>query len=261
MSTEEKFLAAVEVINSIPYDGTFEPSQEMMLKLYAYEKQAKEGACYVPKPYVWNTVERTKWNAWCSLGNMSREVAMESYIEELTKVIETMSYNEKIAKFMSLMGPFYEVVPTHEEKEKWSEKSISATILENYNPPTILELYRMSKNTTDEKSSCIQSSRSQLPESFEFLEKQTENSSSSTSSSEMSNFDLLSDLSAERDCADFFKSKNNCPFLTEKDLLLLAFINLQSSMEGILRKLDNMNILAESVNQENFTDGKGTFAM
>ncbi|PRD25755.1 UNVERIFIED_CONTAM: acbd5 [Trichonephila clavipes] len=265
MSTEAKFLAAVDVINSIPYDGTFEPSQEMMLKLYAFEMQATEGPCCEPKPYPWNIAARAKWNAWNSLESMSKETAMESYIEELTKVIETMSYSEKIAKFMSLLGPFYEEVSscetdTQKEKGKWSENSISSTISENYNPPTILELYHMSRNVQEAKTSFLDPSRVEISGNFEFPENLPESysNSPSTSSSELSNFDLLSDLSdaesppATQRCAlNIFKNINahhNCPFLTEKDLLVLTLMNLQSSMEGILEKLDNLHILAESAN-------------
>ncbi|GFT96521.1 acyl-CoA-binding domain-containing protein 5 [Nephila pilipes] len=265
MSTKERFLAAVDVINSIPYDGTFEPSQEMMLKLYAYEMQGTEGPCCEPKPYPWNLTARAKWNAWSSLGSMSKEVAMENYIEELTKVIETMSYNEKIAKFMSLMGPFYEEVSSYEtdtqkEKGKWFEKSISSTISDNYNPPTILELYHMSRNVQETKTSFLDPSTVEISGNFEFPENLPESysNSPSTSSSELSNFDLLSDLSdaesppaTERHHLHIFKNINahhNCPFLTEKDLLVLTLMNLQSSMEGILEKLDNLHMLAESAN-------------
>ncbi|XP_055937519.1 acyl-CoA-binding domain-containing protein 5-like isoform X1 [Argiope bruennichi] len=264
MSLQEKFFAAVDVINSIPYDGTFEPSQEMMLKLHALEKQATEGPCYIPKPYIWNTSARAKWNTWYNLGDMSQETAMKNYIDELTKVIETMSYNEKIAKFVSLMGPFFEeVIPSTEEKGKWSENSISSTVLENYNPPTISELYHMSKIGKDDRYSHSESNRFDLPQNFEFLDSHPENSSDSlsTTSSEISNFDILSDLSdyespetTERTAFNRLKNPKvarDCAVFNDKYFLMLALMNLQKSMEGILKKLDNLNILAESTNLEN----------
>ncbi|GBL95722.1 Acyl-CoA-binding domain-containing protein 5 [Araneus ventricosus] len=264
MSLQEKFLAAVDVINSIPYDGTFEPSQEMMLKLHALEKQATEGPCCIPKPYIWNTNARAKWNTWYNLGDMSQETAMKNYIDELTKVIETMSYNEKIAKFVFLMGSFFEeAVPSAEEKGKWSESSISSSVLENYNPPTISELYHMSKIVKDDICLHSESNRFDLPQNFEFLESHPENSSDSlsTTSSEISNFDVLSDLSdyespetTERGAFNRFKNPKgarDCAYINEKYSLMLALMNLQKSMEGILKKLDNLNILAESTNLEN----------
>ncbi|CAL1286394.1 unnamed protein product [Larinioides sclopetarius] len=176
-------------------------------------------------------------------------------------VIETMSYNEKIAKFVSLMGPFFEeAVPSTEEKGKWSESSISSTVLENYNPPTISELYHMSKIMKDDRCSHSESNRFDLPQNFEFLESQPENSSDSlsTTSSEISNFDVLSDLSdyetTERGAFNRLKNPKatrNCAVFNEKYFLMLALMNLQKSMEGILKKLDNINILAESTNVEN----------
>ncbi|KAG8178446.1 hypothetical protein JTE90_016118 [Oedothorax gibbosus] len=241
MTTEEKFKSAVDVINSIPYDGTFEPSEEMMLKLYALEMQAKEGPCNIPKPYVWNVSARAKWSAWNDLGNMSNLTAMESYIEELTKVVETMSYNEKISKFMSLMGPFYELVSSDDadsqkDKTKSDEASAASTVLDSYHPPTILQIYNMSKKPQHSRSS-------------------------SGSLSDISNFDLLSDLTGsessppnEKELSGHFKSKEvlkSHPSLTEKDILILAIINLQTSLEDILKKLDKLNSLAASANLRN----------
>lgn len=45
----------------------------------------------------------------------------------LFQVIETMSYNENVSKFMSLLGPFYEVVTT-EEMDQLYEKSMFITL-------------------------------------------------------------------------------------------------------------------------------------
>lgn len=55
----------------------------------------------------------------------------------------------------------------------------------------------------------------------------------------------------ERDILGHFKSKEllkNHPSLTEKDILVLAIINLQTSLEEILKKLDKLNTLAASAN-------------
>ncbi|GFX81215.1 hypothetical protein TNCV_1828521 [Trichonephila clavipes] len=118
----------------------------------------------------------------------------------------------------------------------------------------------MSRNVQEAKTSFLDPSRVEISGNFEFPENLPESysNSPSTSSSELSNFDLLSDLSdaesppATQRCAlNIFKNINahhNCPFLTEKDLLVLTLMNLQSSMEGILEKLDNLHILAESAN-------------
>lgn len=43
---------------------------------------------------------RVKWDTYKALGNMPRERAMELYVEELKKIIETMSYTDNVAEFM-----------------------------------------------------------------------------------------------------------------------------------------------------------------
>lgn len=120
MSAAEKFNAAVQVINSLPQNGPFQPSQELLLKFYSYHKQATEGPCNTEKPYFWDIASKQKWNAWKSLGCMSREEAMEKYVEELVKIIETMSYNEAISNFMDTMGPLYETVWLEEPETETS---------------------------------------------------------------------------------------------------------------------------------------------
>ncbi|XP_058809889.1 acyl-CoA-binding domain-containing protein 5 isoform X2 [Phymastichus coffea] len=85
-----------------------------MLKFYSYFKQATEGPCKSPKPGFWDVVSRAKWSAWNSLGNMSKEEAMNNYVEELKKIVETMSYTENVATFLSSLNSFYETVPAED---------------------------------------------------------------------------------------------------------------------------------------------------
>ena len=41
--------------------GPFQPSHKLMLKFYAYYKQATEGRCSSPKPAMWNVIGGRKW--------------------------------------------------------------------------------------------------------------------------------------------------------------------------------------------------------
>ncbi|XP_013185900.1 acyl-CoA-binding domain-containing protein 5 isoform X2 [Amyelois transitella] len=102
MSLEEKFNAAVNVIRSLPKSGSYQPSNELMLRFYSYFKQATEGPCDKPKPGFWDVVNRAKWESWNKLGNMTREEAMQAYVDELHKIVETMSYNSDVASFLSV---------------------------------------------------------------------------------------------------------------------------------------------------------------
>ncbi|XP_026316326.1 acyl-CoA-binding domain-containing protein 5 isoform X2 [Hyposmocoma kahamanoa] len=102
MSLEEKFNAAVNVIRSLPKSGSYQPSNELMLRFYSYFKQATAGPCDIPKPGFWDVVNRAKWESWNRLGNMTKEEAMQAYVSELHKIIETMSYNQDVASFLSV---------------------------------------------------------------------------------------------------------------------------------------------------------------
>ncbi|CAL7950980.1 unnamed protein product [Xylocopa violacea] len=82
-----------------------------MLRFYAYYKQATEGQCLQPKPAFWEVVKKAKWDAWTRLGNMSRTEAMNNYVEELKKIVETMSYTDKVASFLDSLDSFCESVP------------------------------------------------------------------------------------------------------------------------------------------------------
>ncbi|XP_018019205.1 acyl-CoA-binding domain-containing protein 5 [Hyalella azteca] len=110
MTTEEKFQAAVNVIKGLPKDGPYQPSNEMKQIFYGLYKQATEGPCTEPKPPFYQVIAGYKWRAWNSLGNISKEEAMEKYVAELKKIIETMSYSADVASFMEALGPFYDYV-------------------------------------------------------------------------------------------------------------------------------------------------------
>ncbi|KAH7945989.1 hypothetical protein HPB49_018675 [Dermacentor silvarum] len=72
MTTEERFNAAVEVIRGLPKNGK---------------------------------------DAWMKLGDMSKQEAMEKYVDELVKIVEAMSYTDHVAKFVDLLGPLFDSVP------------------------------------------------------------------------------------------------------------------------------------------------------
>lgn len=99
-SIEERFNAAVNVIKNLPKNGSYQPSNAMMLSFYGYFKQATIGPCKQKKPQFWDVVRKAKWDAWSALGEMPKERAMQLYVDELRKIIETMSYTENVANFM-----------------------------------------------------------------------------------------------------------------------------------------------------------------
>lgn len=60
---------------------------------YAYELQGISISFFIH-------LNRAKYDAWKVLGKMPRERAMELYVDELKKIIETMSYTDNVAEFM-----------------------------------------------------------------------------------------------------------------------------------------------------------------
>nr|XP_046227084.1 acyl-CoA-binding domain-containing protein 5A [Scatophagus argus] len=122
--TQLRFEAAVKVIKSLPPDGPFQPSNDMMLKFYSYYKQATVGACNIPRPGFWDAVGKAKWDAWNSLGDMPKEAAMAGYVDEMKLILEGMPMSEEVEELLRVLGPFYELI---EEKKKISQISDLST--------------------------------------------------------------------------------------------------------------------------------------
>lgn len=58
-----------------------DPGNEVKLRLYALYKQATEGPCNVPKPGVFDFVNKAKWDAWNALGSLPKETARQNYVD------------------------------------------------------------------------------------------------------------------------------------------------------------------------------------
>lgn len=113
--TQLRFDAAVKVIKSLPPSGPFQPSNDMMLKFYSYYKQATMGQCNIPRPGFWDAVGKAKWDAWNSLGDMTKEKAMAAYVDEMKLILEGMPMTDEVEELLRVLGPFYELV---DEKKK-----------------------------------------------------------------------------------------------------------------------------------------------
>ncbi|XP_058532486.1 acyl-CoA-binding domain-containing protein 4 isoform X1 [Ochotona princeps] len=111
----KQFHAAVSVIQNLPKNGSYRPSYEEMLRFYSYYKQATMGPCAVPRPGFWDPIGRYKWDAWNSLGKMSREEAMAAYIAEMKlvaqKVIDTVPLGDMAEDMFGYFEPLYQVIP------------------------------------------------------------------------------------------------------------------------------------------------------
>ncbi|XP_071231995.1 acyl-CoA-binding domain-containing protein 5-like isoform X4 [Salvelinus alpinus] len=121
---ESRFDAAVRVIRSLPEDGPYQPADGMMLMFYSYYKQAALGPCNIPRPTgYWDTAGKAKWDAWNSLGNMSKEEAMQAYVNDIQLILETLPVTEEVSDLLEALGGyFFEEVEGGVEEEKEEDK-------------------------------------------------------------------------------------------------------------------------------------------
>ncbi len=62
------------------------PSNETLLELYAFYKQATEGDVKGGRPGMMDFKGRAKWDAWATKKGTSKDDAMKSYVALVTKL-------------------------------------------------------------------------------------------------------------------------------------------------------------------------------
>ncbi|XP_012268532.1 acyl-CoA-binding domain-containing protein 6 [Athalia rosae] len=67
-----------------------------LLGFYGLYKQATVGPCDTPRPSWYQTQAKHKWEAWKALGDMSKEVAMGSYIRAVGKLDPTWEKDARL---------------------------------------------------------------------------------------------------------------------------------------------------------------------
>ncbi|XP_030064548.1 enoyl-CoA delta isomerase 2 isoform X2 [Microcaecilia unicolor] len=90
-ASQEAFERAKEQLKSLKED----PGNDVKLKLYGLFKQASQGPCNAPKPGMLDFVNKTKWDAWNSLGNLSKDNARQAYVDLVSSLISRESLDEK----------------------------------------------------------------------------------------------------------------------------------------------------------------------
>ena len=73
---EEQFEIAIKAIN----DLSTKPSNDNLLKIYAFFKQSREGDVSFARPSILNQKGRAKWDSWKKLEKMDKQDAMANYI-------------------------------------------------------------------------------------------------------------------------------------------------------------------------------------
>jgi len=77
MTLEERFNIAADLVRGI----VSQINDTLLAQLYGYFKQAREGNIAFSRPSILNMRGRKMWDAWKSKENMSKENAMEKYVE------------------------------------------------------------------------------------------------------------------------------------------------------------------------------------
>jgi diazepam-binding inhibitor (GABA receptor modulating acyl-CoA-binding protein) len=77
MGLVEDFEAAVKRVNGLPKA----PSNDVLLRLYGLYKQATAGDASGSRPGMTDFKGRAKYDSWSSRKGMSRDEAMQAYID------------------------------------------------------------------------------------------------------------------------------------------------------------------------------------
>lgn len=91
-SSQEEFENAVNQVKLLKKD----PGNEVKLKLYALYKQATEGPCNMPKPGVFDFINKAKWDAWNALGSMPKETARQSYVDLVSSLSSSSTSSSQV---------------------------------------------------------------------------------------------------------------------------------------------------------------------
>ncbi|MDT0617205.1 acyl-CoA-binding protein [Salinisphaera sp. P385] len=83
---QQQFNAAVDKVRNAPTDGDFKPSNDYKLTMYALYRQATDGDVSGKRPGMLNVIERAKYDAWAKRKGMTRDQAMQAYVDEVDKV-------------------------------------------------------------------------------------------------------------------------------------------------------------------------------
>ncbi|KAM6215009.1 acyl-CoA-binding domain-containing protein 5 isoform 1-T1 [Rhynchocyon petersi] len=181
---ETRFEAAVKVIQSLPKNGSFQPTNEMMLKFYSFYKQATEGPCKISRPGFWDPIGRYKWDAWSSLGDMTKEEAMIAYVEEMKKILETMPMTEKVEELLHVIGPFYEIVEDKKSGRSSDLTSDLGNVLTTPNTKTM-------NGKAESSDSGAESEEEEAPEEVRRTDQSDNDKKMMTNSADHNNLEII----------------------------------------------------------------------
>ncbi|XP_057662043.1 acyl-CoA-binding protein-like [Diorhabda carinulata] len=89
MSLDEKFQKAAEDVKKLKS----KPSDQDLLEIYGYFKQANEGDVNTSRPGMLDLKGKAKWDSWNSKKGISKDEAKEKYIAKVQSLIDSIGMN------------------------------------------------------------------------------------------------------------------------------------------------------------------------
>jgi acyl-CoA-binding protein len=84
MTLEEQFEETSKRLHTLSQ----RPSNDILLDLYSYHKQASLGDVHGEKPGMFDFINAAKYNAWGSKKGLTREQAMQHYVDLVNSLFE-----------------------------------------------------------------------------------------------------------------------------------------------------------------------------
>jgi acyl-CoA-binding protein len=84
MTLEEQFEETSKRVHTLSQ----RPSNDILLDLYSYHKQASVGDVHGEKPGMFDFINAAKYNAWASKKGLTREQAMQHYVDLVNSLFE-----------------------------------------------------------------------------------------------------------------------------------------------------------------------------
>uniref|UniRef100_A0AC34RPC4 ACB domain-containing protein n=1 Tax=Panagrolaimus sp. JU765 TaxID=591449 RepID=A0AC34RPC4_9BILA len=100
---DEKFQAAVSIVQNLPKEGPVSTSNDQKLKFYSLFKQATIGDVNTPRPGLFSFVEKAKWDAWKAREGTNQTEAKEQYIEALMAMFDDIGKAINVTEWVN--GP------------------------------------------------------------------------------------------------------------------------------------------------------------
>ncbi|CAD6185337.1 unnamed protein product [Caenorhabditis auriculariae] len=105
MSLDEKFDAAVEIIQKLPKTGPLTTSNDQKLAFYSLFKQATVGDVNTERPGIFSLVERKKWDSWKEVEGTSKDEAKERYVKTLNDMFDKVAQELDVNAWLEEIDP------------------------------------------------------------------------------------------------------------------------------------------------------------